>query len=145
MTTNSLQNLMFCEKCQIHIFPNFEDNTIKQCPKCGGSIIDTNVSFEQYKQMPKKKRCNRCKRNYPKIFIKCPRCYTQLIKISNSTSYDLPLSNSTSPNVPKCPTCGSTKVHPISAGEKAIGFAMVGIFSKNFGKSYECDNCKYRW
>lgn len=48
-------------------------------------------------------------------------------------------------NKPKCPTCGSTKVHPISAGKKAIGFAMVGIFSKNFGKSYECDNCKYRW
>lgn len=54
-------------------------------------------------------------------------------------------SNTTTNNVPKCPTCGSTKVHPISAGKKAIGFAMVGIFSKNFGKSYECENCKYRW
>lgn len=52
---------------------------------------------------------------------------------------------STPQNVPKCPTCGSTKVHPISAGKKAAGFVMVGVFSKNFGKSYECDNCKYRW
>jgi len=48
-------------------------------------------------------------------------------------------------NVPKCPTCGSTKVHPISAGKKTVGFLAVGVFSKNFGKSYECDNCKYRW
>lgn len=48
-------------------------------------------------------------------------------------------------NVPKCPTCGSTNVHPISDGKKAVGFLMMGVFSKNFGKSYECDNCKYKW
>ena len=48
-------------------------------------------------------------------------------------------------NIPKCPTCGSTNVHPISAGKKAVGFLTVGVFSKNFGKSYECENCKYRW
>lgn len=48
-------------------------------------------------------------------------------------------------NTPKCPTCGSTNVHPISSGKKAIGFLTVGIFSSSFGKSYECDNCKYKW
>lgn len=51
----------------------------------------------------------------------------------------------TSANVPKCPTCGSTNVHPISDGKKAVGFLIMGVFSKNFGKSYECDNCKYKW
>ena len=69
------------------------------------------------------------------------RKYKSYVSISSPISQPTP----TTPNVPKCPTCGSTKVHPISAGKKAIGFAMVGIFSKNFGKSYECDNCKYRW
>lgn len=54
-------------------------------------------------------------------------------------------SHSSQQNIPKCPTCGSTKVHPISAGKKAVGFLTVGVFSKNFGKSYECDDCKYRW
>ena len=48
-------------------------------------------------------------------------------------------------NVPKCPTCGSTNVHPISTAKKAFGFAMVGLFSSNLGKSYECENCKYKW
>ena len=48
-------------------------------------------------------------------------------------------------NVPKCPTCGSTNVHPISTAKKAFGFALVGLFSSNLGKSYECDNCKYKW
>ena len=48
-------------------------------------------------------------------------------------------------NVPKCPTCGSTNVHPISTAKKAFGFALVGLFSSNLGKSYECENCKYKW
>lgn len=48
-------------------------------------------------------------------------------------------------NKPKCPTCGSTNVRPISSGKKAIGFLTVGIFSSSFGKSYECENCKYKW
>lgn len=48
-------------------------------------------------------------------------------------------------NIPKCPTCGSTNVRLISSGKKALGFITVGIFSSNFGKSYECDDCKYKW
>ena len=144
MTTNPLQNLMFCEKCQIHIFPNLEGNTITQCPNCGGSIIDTNISFEQYKQMPKKKRCNRCKRNYPKIFIKCPRCYTQLIKISNSTPSKLPVSQPTptSQNIPKCPICGSTNLSKITIAQKAGKIALLGIFGMgDNGKTWKCNNC----
>lgn len=54
-------------------------------------------------------------------------------------------SSYTPKNTPKCPTCGSTKVHPISSGKKALGFITVGVFSSNFGKSYECENCKYKW
>lgn len=48
-------------------------------------------------------------------------------------------------NVPKCPTCGSTNVCKISTGKKATGFILAGVFSSNFGKSYECRNCKYKW
>lgn len=48
-------------------------------------------------------------------------------------------------NIPKCPTCGSTNVKKISTGKKAIGFATVGIFSSNFGKTYKCLQCKHKW
>ena len=54
-------------------------------------------------------------------------------------------SSYTPKNTPKCPTCGSTKVHPISTAKKATGFVLAGVFSSNFGKSYECENCKYKW
>lgn len=48
-------------------------------------------------------------------------------------------------NVPKCPTCGSTNVEKISTAKKAFGFAMVGLFSSNLGKTMECKNCGYKW
>lgn len=46
---------------------------------------------------------------------------------------------------PKCPTCGSNNVHPISTGKRITGAVMMGVFSSSFGKSYECDDCKYKW
>lgn len=48
-------------------------------------------------------------------------------------------------NVPKCPTCGSTNVEKISTAKKAFGFAMVGLFSSNLGKTMRCKNCGYKW
>lgn len=48
-------------------------------------------------------------------------------------------------NIPTCPTCGSTNVRPISTTKKAAGFILAGVFSSNFGKSYECLQCKYKW
>lgn len=54
-------------------------------------------------------------------------------------------SRSSQQNIPKCPTCGSTNIKKISTGKKALGFATVGIFSSNFGKTYECLQCKYKW
>lgn len=54
-------------------------------------------------------------------------------------------SSYTPKNTPKCPTCGSTNVRPISATKKATGFVLAGVFNSNFGKSYECLQCKYKW
>lgn len=48
-------------------------------------------------------------------------------------------------HIPTCPTCGSTNVSKISTTKKAIGFATVGVFSSNFGKSMCCHSCGYKW
>lgn len=47
--------------------------------------------------------------------------------------------------VPKCPTCGSTNVEKISTAQKAFGFALVGLFSSNLGKTMHCKDCGYKW
>ena len=54
-------------------------------------------------------------------------------------------SKSSSSNIPHCPTCNSTNVQKISVAKKATGFALVGIFSSNFGKTMQCKNCGYKW
>lgn len=54
-------------------------------------------------------------------------------------------SSNAAPNVPKCPTCQSTNIKKISVGSKAVGFATVGVFSSNFGKTMVCNNCGYKW
>ena len=54
-------------------------------------------------------------------------------------------SSYTPKNTPKCPTCGSTNVHPISTAKKATGFVLAGVFSNNFGKTMHCKQCGYKW
>ena len=48
-------------------------------------------------------------------------------------------------NIPHCPTCNSTNVHPIPTGKRTMSILGFGILSKNVGKTYECLNCKMKW
>lgn len=147
------QNLLVCQHCQTYFFTNLEETNL--CPHCNSKLEVSNITYENYKSMPKVKKCKNCKRKYPKIFIKCPKCNQQLIKLStenkqldkqvNEIRKEIQEHQEKQQNTPKCPTCGSTKVHPISSGKKALGFLTVGVFSSSFGKSYECENCKYKW
>ena len=99
------------------------------------------------------KECPNCKIKYNDYDQYCLKCNYKLQFIKNSKIVDYnPNSNiidksqtQQSVNIPKCPTCGSTKVHPISSGKKALGFLTVGIFSSNFGKTMHCKNCGYKW
>lgn len=47
--------------------------------------------------------------------------------------------------VPRCPTCGSTNVKPISGLERGTSIMGLGIFSRKINKTYKCLNCKYMW
>lgn len=49
------------------------------------------------------------------------------------------------PNVPKCPTCQSTKIRKISSVRKVTGGVLFGIFSKTAFSQFECENCGYKW
>lgn len=48
-------------------------------------------------------------------------------------------------NIPKCPTCGSTNIKPITGTERATSIIGLGIFSKKINKTYKCLNCKCTW
>lgn len=100
---------------------------MKECPNCKAKYND----YDQY--------CLKC--NYKLQFIKD----SKIVNYSpNANIINKPQTHQ-SANTPKCPTCGSTKVYPISSGKKALGFLIVGVFSSNFGKTMECKNCGYKW
>lgn len=52
---------------------------------------------------------------------------------------------SPNPNVPKCPTCGSTNISKISNLRRGIHGATFGLFSKTARSQFECKNCGYKW
>ena len=50
-----------------------------------------------------------------------------------------------SSNIPKCPTCKSTKVRKISGTKRWLGTGLFGLASSDIGKTMQCDNCGYKW
>ena len=44
-----------------------------------------------------------------------------------------------------CPTCNSTNVAKIGAGERAASIGLLGIFSQKINKTFKCNNCGYTW
>lgn len=49
------------------------------------------------------------------------------------------------PNIPKCPTCGSTNIKKISSLSRAAHGYAFGLFSKTARSQFECKNCSYKW
>ena len=48
-------------------------------------------------------------------------------------------------DIPKCPTCGSTKLKKISGVKRAAHMWTFGLFSKTSYSQFECENCGYKW
>lgn len=66
---------------------------------------------------------------------KCPVCKTQFENCKQPTQS----------NVPRCPTCGSTKIKRISALNRAAHGYAFGLFSKTARSQFCCQNCNYKW
>lgn len=131
-----------CPKCNGKYFDDDE-----YCSECNIQLIDNNEYNEilaELQMMTPKDRNKHQYENRYRIAYKYNYCYGNSGGISSiSTPASSAVDKET--NEPKCPTCGSTNVHKISTGKKALGFVTVGIFSSNFGKTMECKQCGYKW
>ena len=147
--------MKICPKCRGLYFDQDQ-----QCDNCKIELLDKddfNTTLGEYYQMNHSQRvANRynpqyeiiCKYQFPEIYEyneqKSQQKYEALQRRAQQKRIEKERIEKQQ-NTPKCPTCGSTKVHPISTAKKATGFVLAGVFSSNFGKSYECENCKYKW
>ena len=134
-----------CPKCGSIKMLNFEWE--KDCSYCGYQLQDTEYYFTESVDHGNLKPEIR-KAIFEKYIKNSPLYSEEAVKDreEKESRERINLPSSYKPkNTPKCPTCGSTNVHPIPTTKKATGFVLAGVFSSNFGKSYECENCKYKW
>ena len=56
------------------------------------------------------------------------------------------MGNNEHQNVPRCPTCQSTKVEKISTKSKVGKAVLWGVFAAgSINKIFKCNNCGYKW
>jgi predicted Zn-ribbon and HTH transcriptional regulator len=56
------------------------------------------------------------------------------------------MENSEQLNVPRCPTCQSTKIEKISKKSKVGSAVLWGVFALGkVSKTFKCKNCGYSW
>jgi DNA-directed RNA polymerase subunit RPC12/RpoP len=86
-------------------------------------------------------RCPDCGKIFPSNHYKCNTCNKPLV---SEEEYRKIKAN---PNIPKCPTCGSTNIRHISSTERGVNAVMFGFFGNKRKCQFEClnPNCRYRW
>ena len=48
-------------------------------------------------------------------------------------------------NTPKCPTCSSENISALNAADRMLSVGVFGFAGGSIGKSFVCNNCKYKW
>ena len=145
--------MYLCKNCGKTIFYTKEEAKTAEC-SCKDTdyiCLDINpVEYQNMSPLSQEKLIRRKLRVNPTQFEELKAEWSKIRKEVDREYYAQRLAQRNeqqcvSQNTPKCPTCGSTNVRPISTAKKATGFVLAGVFSSNFGKSYECLQCKYKW
>ena len=147
--------MKICPKCRGLYFDQDQ-----QCDNCKIELLDKddfNTTLGEYYQMNHSQRvANRynpqyeivCKYQFPEIYEYNEQKSQQEYEVLQRKAQQKMIEKEQiekQQNTPKCPTCGSTNVRPISATKRATGFVLAGVFSSNFGKTMECKQCGYKW
>ena len=109
---------------------NVKNNLPDTCPICG----------ESSKNIRDDMTCPICGFLYDKTKDELEQ-YMKDCKTRNSTPSPQP----SNPNIPKCPTCGSTNISKIGTGERVASVIGLGLLSKKINKTWKCKNCGHTW
>lgn len=139
----------YCEICGNTVF-----NNQNICPKCKNYIVPKESLYdsEYYRNKSMQMVGNY---SYAKQILideevsKNPRFNPNNKEQNALNEYNKRIENifkpKANPNVPKCPTCGSTNIKKISSVSKAAHGLAFGLFSKTARSQFECLNCHYKW
>lgn len=118
-----------------------------RCPNCGCPTSESikKAEIEAFKRDNRDKmikKCPMCSTEFEEPVFDCPVCGLSVI---NTPFMMEEARREREANIPKCPTCGSTKIKKVSATSKAVSVGLFGLFSQKVKKTWHCNSCGYEW
>lgn len=124
-----------------------------KCSECGKEISDKSTACIHCGcpiEIKKEKICPSCKMFRDKIVpmalvendtkYECPECKMTIL-IAGKSFFGT-IQESPQPNIPKCPTCGSTDLSKITTTQKAGKAVLFGLFAAgDMSKTWKCNKC----
>ena len=131
---------MKCSKCGYNT-----GNDLVFCPRCGNKMEDIESNFLQNDEF---KRCPKCGKEYIVSMDHCFQCGYKIesyIKRMNDLKNTIDIKEHSIKHIPHCPTCNSTNIRKIGAGERAASIIGLGLFSRKINKTWKCNDCGHTW
>lgn len=114
-----------------------------ECPDCDYQLLDTKITIDEFSII--QNISNTIGFLEAMIDLKEKDIIEYNLKMSQFRATQSQSKQVVEDNVPKCPTCGSTKLSKVPVASKASSVFLFGLLSQKVKKTWHCDNCKYEW
>lgn len=118
-------------------------NNLVFCPRCGNQMCNCNANSNN-----EFKKCPKCGKEYIVSMDHCIQCGYKIesyIKRMNDLKNTIDTKEHSIKHTPHCPTCNSTNIRKIGAGERAASIIGLGLFSRKINKTWKCNDCGHTW
>lgn len=135
---------MFYCPCCGKIIDNVLENDPVFCIFCNTQMINLNISSTTYWEKVKNHTVDEYNKYIRETLVKTNHLYDE--EKFKSREYDEKHMQCDTPNLPKCPACGSTNIQKISTASKVGAGIVFGVFSLgHISKTFKCKNCGYKF
>lgn len=137
---------LMCPKCGDIRFPYTASDSDYICDDCGTKRIDVGQAVEDSEINYDSDRDLLEQRIYRKHLFNNP-LFDEVIfeeRLRKRKAFKESVHEYVA-KLPKCPTCQSTDIAPISGLERGASVLTLGLFSKKINKSFKCNKCGYTW
>lgn len=130
-----------CAKCDYRITISESQNIPTKCKICGAEL----VLYNQFSVNPNNglKAINKLEDNKKEMAVQNAERAKK--KQEEQRMQEYLQQRSHQPNVPHCPTCGSTNVQKISGMKRWLSVGLFGLASSDVGKTMVCKKCGYKF
>lgn len=133
-----------CSKCGKYCAVCSINDLIDNRNNCGGTMIDTGMSFEDFGII--RKISSDDEFADAMVELKKNDIIEYNLKMSQFRNQVNQQKQQQESNVPKCPTCGSINLKKISGLSKAGSVALWGVFAAGrTSKTWHCNKCGAEW